>query len=716
MAELTPELYQQVRDLSRFKRDFTLDEIGRRAAIAAGIAGGMDPRAAQEYYLSQSPYRLTRSEFDSRLGQLMELAQLQARQEAAALKGDQAAAKAVQSTQLKISESRNKVLGDIASQMAGKKGQAIVEELKVLFDEAGEIRQGKDTSIPEAVEVQLTGLNVQRPITAFGSDTKVFQEVQTNIRNLSGPTLERYLTKIAALKGTTPEALVKQMQEAGAGGSVWGTIASEYVDRKEIPDTRLDDVNKKIKDAYAKFTIPVPAQQQLQGVLAAERTGRASGEGVAPLAADVSLIQQALTEFPEEGPPIRMERERLQRGPEFQQFMEEYYGRSAEDRPFSDIEERMALRGSRMLSRKQARGERREGRQRLRALRKGEDFLRDEDFEDVPETRPGAKSAQLASPAAAEATTATGVGEQPDINAYTTFKPKGDTHIYRTKDGINWEIAPKETPTKFKKVKTMEMDASGEPTFFPLLDTIYENLKASQADGTLEQEGPSLDKETTETFFGSDVFEEVRAAAPKGKAPAPKVEAETGLLAVEEDEQEIAPIEDIPERVTPRQRVFESKRGAYPQVPAAADEMLRQQQVQEELLDPRTQFAGTLGEDPEDQLELEADAQDAVDFTPGTEEDLVESAAQVAKAQTEVFDTSADNPMGTPLSEAPPTANEVLKTNLESAGISEEVFGDGAGLEGESPPVRLKKKRKKQPSAFEDKTLEIMRQRLLGTD
>ena len=146
-----------------------------------------------------------------------------------------------------------------------------------------------------------------------------------------------------------------------------------------------------------------------------------------------------------------MERERLQRGPEFQEFMEEFYGRSAEDRPFSDIEERMALRAARTQARKQARGERREGRQRLRALRKGEDFLRDEDFEDVPETRPGAKAAELAVPAAAKDTTATGVGEQPDINAYTTFKPKGDTHIYRTKDGFNWEIALKKRLRNLKK-------------------------------------------------------------------------------------------------------------------------------------------------------------------------------------------------------------------------------------------------------------------------
>ena len=97
MAELTPELYQQVRDFSRFKRDFTLDEIGRRAAIAAGIAGGMDPRAAQEYYLSQSPYRLTRSEFDAQLAQLMKLEEQAARVEAAAARGDLAAAKAARS-------------------------------------------------------------------------------------------------------------------------------------------------------------------------------------------------------------------------------------------------------------------------------------------------------------------------------------------------------------------------------------------------------------------------------------------------------------------------------------------------------------------------------------------------------------------------------------------------------------------------------------------
>ena len=600
MAALTPELYQQVRDLSRFKRDFTLDEIGRRAAIAAGIAGGMDPRAAQEYYLSQSPYRLTRSEFDSRLGQLMELAQLQARQEAAALRGDQAAARAVQSTQVALAKARADTNKAVAAAMAGSYGKGKVDRLQYLNELERELLYGEDTAISLQAEQLLRTANPGDPITTFlPGQSPVYKEIVDKVADLKGKSLERYLTKVAGLRGTTLDALKADLAEAAAGDSPWGSLSGDIEAKLEaVPGelTAIEEERAEI-DRELRARMGSSPVAQLNAVNAAERTGRASGEGAAPLAADVSLIQQTLTEFPEEGPPIRMERERLQRGPEFQQFMEEFYGRSAEDRPFSDIEERMALRAARTQARKQARGERREGRQRLRALRKGKDFLRDEDFEDVPETRPGA---QLAVPAAAKDTTATGVGEQPDINAYTTFKPKGDTHIYRTKDGINWEAARKETPNKFVKIKTYEEDASGNLVYTRnpesgelLLEIMYDKFKDSKERGELGEEGPSLDKETTETFFGSDVFEEVRAAAPKGKAPAPKVEPETGLLAVEEDEQEIAPIEDIPpvynplqefteeqfqavEEATGRaprpsfgQMIFEDARSRYPQVPPA---------------------------------------------------------------------------------------------------------------------------------------------------
>ena len=121
------------------------------------------------------------------------------------------------------------------------------------------------------------------------------------------------------------------------------------------------------------------------------------------------------------------------------------------------------------------------------------------------------------------------------------------------------------------------------------------------------------------------------------------------------------------------------------------DEAVRQQQAREELMDPRTQFLGA----PEE-VEFEADAQEAVDFTPGTEENLAESAAQVAKAQTEVWDPAVHSPVSAPAQASlAPTANEVLKTNLDSAGIQEQVFGNGRGLEGESAEALLEDKKVK---------------------
>ena len=689
MAELTPELYQQVRDLSRFKRDFTLDEIGRRAAIAAGIAGGMDPRAAQEYYLSQSPYRLTRSEFDSRLGQLMELAQLQARQEAAALRGDQAAARAVQSTQVALAKARADTNKAVAAAMAGSYGKGKVDRLQYLNEQERELLYGEDTAVSLQAEQLLRTANPGDPITTFlPGQSPVYKEIVDKVADLKGKSLERYLTKVAGLRGTTLDALKADLVEAAAGDSPWGSLSGDIEAKLEAVPGELTA----IKEERAKIDRELRARMgfspvaQLNAVNAAERTGRASGESAAPLAADVSLIQQALTEFPEEGPPIRMERERLQRGPEFQQFMEEFYGRSAEDRPFSDIEERMALRGSRMLSRKQARGERQEGRQRLGALRRGEEFVAEETVKEEPaETTEKApsKSAQLNVPAAAEATTATGVGEQPDINAYsfTEFDMEEDPFLYRvTKDG--------EFQSKRRGAKNFIPYIANPYAEGGLVDKINAAAVASKKSddrAVLEMRGDTFSPEVSKSIFEVDILtrpeqtptvqdrarQRVRSAYPEMPFADP----------LGEDPEDALDVVDEP-MVRPS--------GAVP-MPRRMDEAVRQQQTREELLDPRTQLL----EAPEE-FEFEADTQETMDLVPGSEEAIAESAAQVAKAQTEVFDTPPENPMGTPLSDAPPTANEVLKTNLESAGIEEEVYGDGDGLVGESPQVRLENEKRKQ--------------------
>ena len=481
MAELTPELYQQVRDFSRFKRDFTLDEIGRRAAIAAGIAGGMDPRAAQEYYLSQSPYRLTRSEFDAQLAQLMKLEEQAARVEAAAARGDLAAAKAARSERQRSDSFRQ----DLALQALKNRNNLAAIEYESLIEKIDAFETPQPTNIGGTVRMALTTL----PKDGKLSDTsdRLITSISTTLEKLPpGATSEQYLSDLAALRDQSLDKFITELKsEKDPNNPRLRDLYNLAVKKVSEEPPEIREAKQRIevlnREAWAGWGIP----NGTEVVDASTRAASAKGRGEQPAAEDVSIIQRAITEFPEEGPPIRMERERLQRGPEFQQFLEEFYERDplsptektrlaqmeaalaedpealseeasaeyqqlksrAEDRPFSDIEQRMGLRAARTQARKQARGERREGRQRLRALRKGEDFLRDEDFEDVPETRPGAKAAELAVPAAAKDTTATGVGEQPDINAYTTFKPKGDTHIYRTKDGINWEAARKETPT-----------------------------------------------------------------------------------------------------------------------------------------------------------------------------------------------------------------------------------------------------------------------------
>ena len=703
MAELTPELYQQVRDFSRFKRDFTLDEIGRRAAIAAGIAGGMDPRAAQEYYLSQSPYRLTRSEFDAQLAQLMKLEEQAARVEAAAARGDLAAAKAARSERQRSDSFRQ----DLALQALKNRNNLAAIEYESLVEKIDAFETPQPTNIGGTVRMALTSLPKDQQLS--DTDASLITSISTTLEKLPpGATSEQYLSDLAALRDQSLDEFITELKSENDPDNtrlinLYNLAVKKVIEEPpEIQEAKQRQAELD-REAWAGWGIP----NGTEVVDASTRAASAKGRGEQPAAEDVSIIQRAITEFPEEGPPIRMERERLQRGPEFQEFMEEFYGRSAEDRPFSDIEERMALRAARTQARKQARGERREGRQRLRALRKGEDFLRDEDFEDVPETRPGAKAAELAVPAAAKDTTATGVGEQPDINAYTTFKPKGDTHIYRTKDGFNWEIAPKETPTKFKKVKTMEMDASGQPTFLPLLETIYGNLKASQAEGTLEQEGPSLDKETTETFFGSDVFEEVRAAAPKGKAPAPKVEAETGLLAVEEDEQEIAPIEDIDPVVSPRQEFTEEQFQAVEEATGRA---------------PRPSFGQMIFEDARSRYPQVPPAQVAPEPAPapvpeppepGSDEELLQNiyAQRAAEAErmsraAEVFDTPPENPEGTILQDTTErTTGEVLAGQTPGREAGQEAASQAQRLEREATQGLFPRK------PFEDKTKELLRQR-----
>ena len=704
MAELTPELYQQVRDFSRFKRDFTLDEIGRRAAIAAGIAGGMDPRAAQEYYLSQSPYRLTRSEFDAQLAQLMKLEEQAARVEAAAARGDLAASKAARSER----QRSNSFQRDLALQALKNRNNLAAIEYESLIEKIDAFEIPQPTNIGGTVRMALTSLSKDQQL----SDTadSLITSISTTLEKLPpGATSEQYLSDLAALRDQSLDEFITELKsEKDPNNPRLRNLYNLAVKKVSEEPREIQEAKQRIgelnREAWAGWGIP----NGTEVVDASTRAASAKGRGEQPAAEDVSIIQRAITEFPEEGPPIRMERERLQRGPEFQQFMEEFYERDPlsstektrlaqmeaalaedpealseeasaeyqqlksreEDRPFSDIEQRMGLRAARTQARKQARGERREGRQRLRALRKGDDFLRDEDFEDVPETRPGA---QLAVPAAAKDTTATGVGEQPDINAYTTFKPKGDTHIYRTQDGINWEAARKETPNKFVKIKTYEEDASGNLVYTRnpesgelLLEIMYDKFKDSKERGELGEEGPSLDKETTETFFGSDVFEEVRAAAPKGKAPAPKVEPETGLLAVEEDEQEIAPIEDIDPVVSPRQEFTEEQFQAVEEATGRA---------------PRPSFGQMIFEDARSRYPQVPPAQVAPEPAPapapppvpeppepGSDEELLQNiyAQQAAEAErmsraAEVFDTPPENPEGTILQDTTErTTEEVL--------------------------------------------------------
>tara|TARA_Y100001973_G_C5205224_1_gene341022 strand:+ start:1548 stop:3599 length:2052 start_codon:yes stop_codon:yes gene_type:complete len=676
MAELTPELYQQVRDLSRFKRDFTLDEIGRRAGIAAAIAGGMDPRQAREYYFSQSPYRLTRSEFKDQLNMIIELARLQAESEAAARKGDKAARDRAIKLGQELAKAQVTAAGRQGDKYAAEDAKRLstrIESIDSLIDAE---RRGSPPDISAGLTtalLQLRNADASTNITEIIEDPTYapqFRDFADSVATLKGKSLQNYMDEIASrLNAPSGETVLAQLESVAGPPfeglmNLYGQNVKDVLSPEELQE--LEAEKQGLVDELRQGTYRGGGTAQ-RAVEAATQAGKDIAGGAQPSTDTMGFIKQALTELPEEGPPIRMERERLQRGPEFQKFMEEFYGRSAEDRPFSDIEERGALRAARLQARKQARSERQERRQRLGALRRGEEFVAEETVQEEPaETTEKApsKSAQLPVPAAAEATTATGVGEQPDINAYsfTEFDIEGDPFLYRvTKDG---EFQSKRRGAKNFISYTANPYAEGG-----LVDKINAAAvapKKSDDRAALEMSGDTFSPEVSKSIFEVDIL-----TRPK----------------------ETPTVQD-----RARQRARDAYSGVLSAAPSGAvsmprrvDKALRQQRTREELLDPRTQFLGA----PEE-IEFEGDAQEAVDFTPGTEEDLAESAEEIAKAQAEVFDTPADNPMRTPLSDAPPTANEVLKANLEAAGETEEVYGDGEGLVGESPAVILENEKRKQ--------------------
>ena len=569
MAELSPELYQKVRDLKKFKELFTVDEIGRRVGVAAAIGGGMDPRQAREYHLGQSPYRLTQSEFDKQLAQLMELEERATRLERSSVKGDELIIKEAIEARQRVNEHQNtmeKARLEYRGQIDSKKVPSFLERIRLFED-------GDPPKLGNSLSVKISAMPDDKALTDASDfiDELVARFDQVD----EGGSAKNFLAEVAKLRDQSPNDLIAEIKKSSENDD-----NPQMLKFHRAIEHKLSFVPPSVNDArqeLSKMRAGGASGSTPPVTEAAIRVARAEARDEAPEEEDVSLLMQTLAEF-KESPPIRGERERLQSGGDFLAFMREFYERyplsstekarlsrmegalaedpealseeasaeyqelksRAEDQPFSDIEKKGALRGAQMLARRQAKGERQDVRQRMRGLRRGEDTLANEEFLDVPETRP--RSAELNTPAPAASTSETGEAEEPGFDAYSATE-------FTFKSGVNapyvFRLRKDPTGTGRWEAKKKGADTFSEYRGNPYAEEgLYDMLEEAKLTGNLEQTGDALTSAISkQLLYGADLFGD---APLPGDAPPANTDPETGFLAGEEDEQKIPTIQEVP--------------------------------------------------------------------------------------------------------------------------------------------------------------------------
>jgi hypothetical protein len=666
MAEekLSPELYQRVRDFNRFKKDFTWDEVGRRIGAAGSIAGGMDPRQAREYHLGQSPYRLTRAEFDHRLAQYMMLEERAAKLEAAAAKGDAAAAKELRTVAAAAQKSsdqlRVKVLDNV--------GDTISLRMEKGLEELAQYRTPKEVKLKPQVTTALRSINPQATILDYET---ILDPIAAQLSELpAGATARGFLEKVAGERDLSlADFLIEidnsaqQLQDPRAL-AFNDDIKAKLADTSEQEKKLEDEIDALKREAYFGWG------SGGDPLVSAKAVAQSKAAGQEPNTEDIDVLKQAVMSF-KETPPIRGERDQLMESPEFQRYMREFFDVGEdEERTFSDIEKKGALRSARIGARQRAKEERGDVRSRLRAQRRGEsrdEFLPEEELATLPEKENiqdrieserdredpktgGYSAAEAAQVAVSEQTSATGVGEDstPAQDTYSYFQMKSDPN-WRYRVGANGRFETAKTGTNnWVNYPSNPFDDGG----------LVDKIEASTQAGELTQGGKPFTPELSSALFEMDIFSDAREKFPTGsretqpsstkaEAPTPTVDETTGLYEAAEDEQEIAPVTDVPPVYQPLHEFTDEQLEAVEKATGRVSRSNLGQMVLE----------GTRNRYPQIPMR---------------------SGAEVAKEQAEVWDIPPENPLKLP--------DQVLKTNLDAAGISEEVYGDGHGLVGE-PPV-----------------------------
>jgi len=502
---LDPTLSDSVDDFQRLKKDYTLGEVRRRFGIFGDIMGGIDPRAAKEYSKTTSPYHRSRSEIDADITSLNELLSAELAVRKAQQSGDSKRLAAAQSQRDKMAEIALQGDYKIAEARVGPEYEAIAGEEQRVRDLHEEHVTLKYPNLSPALQTQL-GATADAPWV----DAQI-GPFAAQMRTLVPAEALGYMEKYAEASGMSPEEFLQELEHRATDAGSYDDktplveALSLYNQKKAAHEEYAEkyDLDKAAEDAQQKRRgIPVGVADPFKGASEAELqamsaalSGGPQGAGASGLTADQqSLIDEVMGRGPigRHPRPIKETREDIYETPEFVAHMEKLYGRTAQDRPFSDVEKRSALRVAQIERRKARRQEKQTGRQLAQGARRGEQV---------------AASAQAAQPAAA-VETETPVTEAPEEAA--AVAPEAPGTIITVDGDDDWEYRLDGDEVTTRRV--------GDTEWVDYPQAGMKKFKASLKGGLFKTRGAPFPEDKAQ-MLGLDVADISHEAAPEAPSP-----------------------------------------------------------------------------------------------------------------------------------------------------------------------------------------------------
>ena len=514
MAELRPQLFNKLMAHQKGGRKLAADETSRILGILGGTALGFGtPASLDQYTRGKSPHFTTREELKQALATALAI-----EKELAALKGTGAPDKQIKAKEAKYNASQDAVRLAFAKEAAALQGQRGLdddrrheEDFDRLRSTYEELKGPGTTDISKDVRAAATragGKGIGLVEGLLSGDAA--GEIQTMISTLGPGELHAYLSTVAdaaGIKGkrkddgtivdgyTQLTEALKQQAGSDLGGP-WGASVEILAEKEKLRDDGMAELGEVVEQGKTAYVRSRPSR----GVGIPGGTGGGSGglsaedaEAMEAFKAGALSVEDLMNSplvkrLTETDQPWSRRREEFRSDPEVMAYVRDFYGvPEGEEREFSDIEWRGAMRQMREDARETRRNQRADVRERRAALDDRENIERriesERDRED-PKTG-GYSAAEANQVAASEQTSATGVGEQSDPaqDTYSYFEMKGDPSYRYRMDAVTGEMGASKDGGKFTTFNDAQVRA------------LTKAIEASDANNELTVTGAPLDEE-----------------------------------------------------------------------------------------------------------------------------------------------------------------------------------------------------------------------------